>query len=223
MASGYRSGVLVEATTGFEPVNRGFADPSGEIMTPMAEQNEPDLPGLEPIESGVHSGVRRATLYRYYTAHGDLLYVGKTGVGQRRGSGHARSSEWWPHAAYAEFFHSDEWAVSVAERLAIWQECPMYNTALRVSTSERQRMLALLGPSRRILRTVQEIRPILALGPKEIRLAVDFGFLTSARRYQLLFAHEELARFIGERDERGTLDHDAEFDLSFRPRLVRSG
>lgn len=219
-ATGVRSGVFVEATSGFEPLNRGFADLLHDTMDPMTERKEAGSGGTKPNQSGVRSGV--ATLYRYYSFDGDLLYIGKTGMGQRRGSGHARGASWWEHAAFAEFFHSDAETVDLAEPIAIWQERPLYNRHMRVSTKARRAMLAVLssfGPSRTFDRN--EAAVLLRLTPKHVQCAVDLHFLESGGRRggDLWIRSDEMARFIGTEDAPGRLG-TAEADRDFRSRLA---
>jgi hypothetical protein len=190
----------VEATTGFEPVNRGFADPRSTIIGSMDEPEQGSSDGAKTNGSGVRSGV--STLYRYFDESDRLLYVGITGAGRQRGSGHARQASWWPYVAKAEFMHATLAEVRLAERLAIWTERPLYNVWGRVSTATRQAMRAKLAevPSRYV--TVRLAMEVLGLDYDDLRAAVHMGFIETE---QGRLTRAGLEAFIGEADgERST-------------------
>ncbi|MEA2678042.1 MAG: hypothetical protein QOJ81_2183 [Chloroflexota bacterium] len=76
---------------------------------------------------------RKTTLYRYFDEAGQLLYVGITSAQAYRSLQHAGTARWWDLAAKATFEHFDtRAAASAAERQAIENERPLYNTAFAV-------------------------------------------------------------------------------------------
>lgn len=143
-----------------------------------------------------------ATLYRYYDESGRLLYVGITGRGHKRTSAHGRGAWWWPLVARAEFFHADTWNVRLAERLAIWTERPLGNIADRVSTAERQRMLAEVAANEDHLgMSAERACQILRLSEKEIKGAIRLGFLEADYRpLPRTFSRKQIETFIGQED-----------------------
>lgn len=70
------------------------------------------------------------TLYRYYDADGNLLYVGITDSISRRAHQHHKNAQWHEHAVRAELehFRNREDALQ-AESIAIREEEPLYNIA----------------------------------------------------------------------------------------------
>jgi predicted GIY-YIG superfamily endonuclease len=70
------------------------------------------------------------TLYRYYDANDNLLYVGITDSISRRAHQHQKNSQWHQFAVRADLHHyiSREEALE-AESMAIAQENPYYNIA----------------------------------------------------------------------------------------------
>lgn len=79
-----------------------------------------DLP--EVVVEAVH------TVYFYFDADDQLLYVGVTGQAHWRARQHNSTSRWWPLVAYAKFEHySDPQEALDAERRAIELLKPLYN------------------------------------------------------------------------------------------------
>lgn len=67
-------------------------------------------------------------LYRLFTAHGALLYVGITDRGPQRWVEHARSKAWWHTVARFEIRrYPTREAVAAAEKAAIIAERPVWN------------------------------------------------------------------------------------------------
>jgi predicted GIY-YIG superfamily endonuclease len=127
----------VEATTGFEPVNRGFADPIREIIVAMNEPKQGDPDGPEMDGAGVHSGVS-TTLYRFYDKDGALLYVGITSRGPNRWRDHEDSRAWWSTVAMSRVEQYPNRAEALAaERAAIRAERPIHNVVHATPRSER--------------------------------------------------------------------------------------
>jgi hypothetical protein len=68
------------------------------------------------------------TLYRLYSAAGELLYIGKSVHRFRRFDEHCRNQPWEiANASFQEL--PDDAALSAAEIAAIKRECPKYNKA----------------------------------------------------------------------------------------------
>lgn len=68
------------------------------------------------------------TVYRFYGAAGDLLYVGKTLGYEARLSTHKSASPWWPLVKRIDLERfDDEGVMRDAERLAILAERPRFN------------------------------------------------------------------------------------------------
>ncbi len=70
----------------------------------------------------------RFTLYRFWNAAGDLLYVGLSGDPQARWRGHRANKPWWREIAQITLEHFDTLEdLKAAETAAIQTECPAYN------------------------------------------------------------------------------------------------
>ena len=71
------------------------------------------------------------TLYRYWNAE-ELLYVGISINAYARAKKHRDKSKWWLDATHVTFErHPDRVSVMAAEKLAIQNEGPTYNIALK--------------------------------------------------------------------------------------------
>jgi predicted GIY-YIG superfamily endonuclease len=72
----------------------------------------------------------KQTLYRFYDANDDLLYVGISNTWYQRFHQHERTSGWFSRVAHATFesYESRE-AVEAAELIAIKSENPQFNKA----------------------------------------------------------------------------------------------
>lgn len=71
------------------------------------------------------------TIYRYYDANGELLYVGMTGARHHRTVQHARQQPWWRKVEHATYEHVPAGEATEYERHAIVAEQPKYNKAHR--------------------------------------------------------------------------------------------
>lgn len=70
----------------------------------------------------------RTALYRWYDAHGVLLYVGVSENAARRAFEHAGEKPWWQDVAQAVVEHHEtRVAAEEAERIAIRAERPLHN------------------------------------------------------------------------------------------------
>lgn len=70
------------------------------------------------------------TLYRFYNANRELLYVGITSNAFGRLSGHSKDKNWFTEVSYSTFTHySSRFDVDQAETRAIVSEKPKYNKA----------------------------------------------------------------------------------------------
>jgi len=70
------------------------------------------------------------TLYRFFNANHELLYVGITNNPFNRFSGHSKDKNWFSEIAYSTFEHyPNRLAVDKAETAAIKSEKPKYNKA----------------------------------------------------------------------------------------------
>lgn len=70
------------------------------------------------------------TLYRFFNANNELLYVGITNNPFNRFSGHSKDKDWFKEIAYSTFEHyPNRLSVDKAETLAIKSEKPKYNKA----------------------------------------------------------------------------------------------
>lgn len=70
------------------------------------------------------------TLYRFFNAQHELLYVGITNNPFNRFSGHSKDKDWFKEIAYSTFEHyPNRLAVDKAETRAIKSEKPKYNKA----------------------------------------------------------------------------------------------
>jgi len=70
------------------------------------------------------------TLYRFFNADNELLYVGITNNPFGRFSGHSKDKDWFHELAYATFTHyANRLEVDRAETKAIVNEKPKYNKA----------------------------------------------------------------------------------------------
>lgn len=68
------------------------------------------------------------TLYRFFNANGDLLYIGVTANAHRRITDHRDEKEWWTEIQTITLEHfPDRDSVLKAERAAIKAELPLYN------------------------------------------------------------------------------------------------
>lgn len=79
------------------------------------------------------------SLYRFFDAEGQLLYVGITARNVDRMHNHARHKPWWHHVATATFQHFPNRALALlAEAVAIRIEHPVHNVAgaVRVAVEE---------------------------------------------------------------------------------------
>jgi hypothetical protein len=73
---------------------------------------------------------RPTTLYRFFDADGELLYVGITSVGGVRWSQHKSSKPWWPEIVTASLAHYETRTEAMAaESEAIRAEGPKHNRA----------------------------------------------------------------------------------------------
>lgn len=67
-------------------------------------------------------------IYRFYDGHGQLLYLGVTGVPEGRFAAHRRKSQWWPCVAGLATEICDGYRQSLeSERAAIKRERPLFN------------------------------------------------------------------------------------------------
>jgi hypothetical protein len=70
------------------------------------------------------------TLYRFWDAGGDLLYVGITGIRDARWRAHGNQKPWWREVATVTVEHYDDRkSLAAAEIAAIRAEKPRYNVA----------------------------------------------------------------------------------------------
>lgn len=68
------------------------------------------------------------TLYRYFDARGNLLYIGITSRGIVRSFEHAETKSWWSSVARADYVHFDaRWRALDAERALIQIQRPLFN------------------------------------------------------------------------------------------------
>jgi hypothetical protein len=95
------------------------------------------------------------TVYLYYDASGELLYVGLTGQGHGRGHDHRRTAPWWSLVTRGEFEHfTDATEALNHETALIASLAPLYNRAenlarhapARVGRPRRGDRLRLVGP-----------------------------------------------------------------------------
>ena len=103
------------------------------------------------------------TLYRFFDAAGDLLYVGCTAHGAARLAGHGDKS-WWPKVAQATFEHfatRDE--AAQAEALAIKEETPRFNRRPGVVKKRRHVPVNLKAGAR-----VRRLRIESGLSPEQL-------------------------------------------------------
>lgn len=71
------------------------------------------------------------TLYRFWSALDDLLYIGITGDPYRRWKDHAARQTWWPEVSRVTVEHySDREALEEAEETAIRSQRPRHNVAM---------------------------------------------------------------------------------------------
>lgn len=78
------------------------------------------------------------TLYRFFGAADELLYVGITNNPARRFSKHRDEKEWWLGVTRIEIQHFESReALAVAEREAIKTEKPIHNIRMNGATSSR--------------------------------------------------------------------------------------
>lgn len=108
--------------------------------------------GKTPPEEAHHGNT---AVYRFFDAHGVLLYVGITKHLGKRFRQHSHSSKWWPDATH----HSVEWLptrtlAGRAERAAIRDEKPLHNVMYTpracipiAERSSRERMTEARGDS----------------------------------------------------------------------------
>lgn len=74
--------------------------------------------------------MRRHELYRFYDVQGELLYVGITGNIQNRMGQHRATQAWWDLVGTMTVQRFDSRKESeIAERTAIRDESPIFNTA----------------------------------------------------------------------------------------------
>ena len=67
-------------------------------------------------------------LYRFFDAHGELLYVGRTNNPPQRLNGHKADKDWWRDVSNVAMEHYESFAaLEQAERDAIKNENPKYN------------------------------------------------------------------------------------------------
>lgn len=70
----------------------------------------------------------RQTLYRFFDATGELLYIGITMNPVQRWHAHRHEKQWWPDKGRIEWMHyPDRASVLIAEEAAIKAEKPRYN------------------------------------------------------------------------------------------------
>ena len=80
---------------------------------------------------GESLSTRQHTLYRFFNANHDLLYVGITANPTARLKKHAAEKEWWLEIATVKMEHfSDRQSVLAAERAAIKSEHPLHNVRM---------------------------------------------------------------------------------------------
>ena len=90
------------------------------------------------------------TLYRFFDATGQLLYVGITGRQSRRARDHRRHASWWDLASAATFERFAYRSVALAaEREAIAAERPIHNR-LRPADSSVQQLVWMLRGNRHL-------------------------------------------------------------------------
>lgn len=92
----------------------------------------------EPTDYANEDLDRVSTVYFYYGADDELLYVGVTGNGPLRGRQHSHTAPWWHLAVRAEFEHFRTFEDALtAERAYIADLDPLYNVAEKVAPSAR--------------------------------------------------------------------------------------
>lgn len=89
----------------------------------------------EPTDFEIEGPERTWTVYFYYGADDELLYVGVTGQGQTRGRQHNHTAPWWPLVVRGEFehFRTSEDAIT-AERAYIADLDPPFNIAEKLAS-----------------------------------------------------------------------------------------
>jgi excinuclease UvrABC nuclease subunit len=86
----------------------------------------------------------KQTLYRFYDANDDLLYVGITKFFEPRLKQHYKNAEWFFDTAFVRLEHfATRQEVEVAESYAIKHENPRYNIAK--NPDKKQALEALSG------------------------------------------------------------------------------
>ena len=106
------------------------------------------------------------TLYRFFSATGELLYVGISANAYRRAGQHRTRAEWWHEAVTMTMQHGYDNAQSAhkAELEAIREESPRYNV-IGVPRTPRRRITAAEKNTRQIRyeEAVQSLRDTDAL------------------------------------------------------------
>jgi len=74
---------------------------------------------------------QHGTLYRYFSADGELLYIGRTKRGQRRVLEHIQSAPWFDQVANATFEKVPLAELDRREAEAIYREQPRHNKISR--------------------------------------------------------------------------------------------
>lgn len=96
------------------------------------------------------------TLYRFFNADGQLLYIGVTGNVRARWNAHSLTQPWWTEVATCTIEHRPSRAVALAaEKAAIVAEQPLHNV-VHNQAELGQKVAALRG------RPVAECAPIIA-------------------------------------------------------------
>lgn len=113
--------------------------------------------------STVHTGAA-TSLYRYFDSDGELLYIGITAQGPRRGEQH-RSKVWWPLVKSSAVEHFPDRATALAEEareIRYWR--PPYNTHHRPSGPPRRRRIP-VGDVRKVLGRTSRAAQVADIDP----------------------------------------------------------
>lgn len=83
------------------------------------------------------------TLYRFFGANEELLYIGLTAAPWDRWRAHSRDKAWWTEVETVTVEHFEDFeSLAAAERNAIGLERPRYNLALQTGASNEDREAA---------------------------------------------------------------------------------